>query len=351
MSRIPEEFRVVVPEDRTAQYPAKERDESKLLLVDRAEGHVRSAGTFRSLVDYVGGDLIVVNETRVLPVRMDGLRPGGGRVELLFLTTDSPRIGLKGEVYALISPGRRLRPGLIISLADGAELQLLQKDSEGRWRGIWSHGQDDAPFMSWLERYGKMPLPPYIHRQPEAIDRQRYQTTYARAAGSLAAPTAGLHFTPELFDDLKANNCDIARLMLDVGLGTFLPIRTDDLTSHRMHEERYSIPTSTIEAINSAKQIGRNVTVVGTTVVRALEHSANDGLPITSGERIADLFIYPPYNFKVIDRLLTNFHRPDSTLLQLVAAFIGWDLVNLAYQTALDEGFHFYSYGDAMLII
>ncbi len=351
MSRIPEEFRVVVPEDRTAQYPANLRDESKLLLVDRQHGRVGSVGTFRSLVDYVGGDLIVVNETRVLPVRMDGLRPGGGRVELLFLTTDSSRVGLKGEVYALISPGRRLRPGLKISLPNSAELQLLGKDSEGRWRGIWSCGQDDAPFMSWLERHGKMPLPPYIHRQPEAIDVQRYQTTYAREAGSLAAPTAGLHFTPELFDDLKANNCDIARLLLDVGLGTFLPIRTDDLTAHRMHEERYSIPTSTIEAVNIAKQTGRNVTAVGTTVVRALEDAANEGLPLISGERVAELFIYPPYDFKVVERLLTNFHRPDSTLLQLVAAFIGWDLVNLAYQTALDEGFRFYSYGDAMLII
>jgi len=342
---------VIVPEYRTAQYPADKRDSSRLLLVDRGNGLVEDIGTFRSLVEQVDGDLIVVNETRVLPANVTGHRPGGGEVSLLFLTTDGSSIDSGGEVSVLIKPGRRLRPELRISLPAGAALRLLGKDSEGRWRGIWSSGDGDESFLPWLERHGAPPLPPYIKRKPEALDVQRYQTTYARRAGSVAAPTAGLHFTRRLFNELEARRCDIVKLTLDVGLGTFIPIRTDELARHRMHEERYHIPAQTAESINHARLSGRRVTVVGTTVVRALEDAANEKLPLTGGERVADLFIHPPYNFKVVDRLLTNFHRPDSTLLQLVAAFIGWDLLNLAYQTALDEGYRFYSYGDAMLII
>ena len=377
MNRIPQELKVSIPAERTALYPAERRDESRLLVIDRARKRVIDVGLFGEIVEYIKGDLVVVNETRVVPARVEGKRPGGGKVEVLFLTIDNtlplspPAIADKGcdknttpplsppaiaggecvEVQALISPGRRLRKGLIISLPLEAQLCLIEKDADGRWHGIWSCNSKEQTLHNWLEDAGTPPLPPYIRRKPEALDRERYQTSYARLPGSLAAPTAGFHFTPELLDRLKVTDCDIVTLTLDVGIGTFLPIRTDILAEHRMHHEYYNIPEETATSIARAKNRGRNVTAVGTTVVRALEAAAGEESHLQSGKRIADIFIYPPYSFRIIDRLLTNFHRPDSTLIQLVAAMIGWDLVNLAYQTALNNGFRFYSYGDAMLII
>ena len=351
MSRIPKEFKVRIPEDRTAQYPTDERDSSRLLVVDRRQEKVCDAGLFREIKNLIAGDLIVVNNTRVVPARVEGFRPGGGRVELLFIVKPEFSPQEKCELAALISPGRRLRPGMTLRLSANAAFLLKEKDTSGRWLGLWSCGEDKAPFWSWLENAGMMPLPPYIRRAPEDIDTVRYQTSYASNDGSLAAPTAGLHFTQDLIAELEKAGCEFAGLTLDVGLGTFLPIRSDDLSSHEMHEERYEIPELTVNKISRARESGRRITVVGTTVVRALEDGVKGGLPLTPGERTANLFIYPPYRFKLIDRLLTNFHRPDSTLLQLVAAFIGWDLLNEAYQTALDLDFRFYSYGDAMLIV
>ncbi|MCF7811055.1 tRNA preQ1(34) S-adenosylmethionine ribosyltransferase-isomerase QueA [bacterium] len=358
MSRIPPEFRVEIPEEKTAQYPADHRSDSKLLVVDRSNKSVFVAGRFAEIAKYIAGDLLVINETKVIPARVEGKRPGGGRAEVLFLSVDTFRTPLfydqKNElpVEALISPSRRLKPGLNITLPGQAEIRLLQKGDDGKWQCLWSCENQDITFTSWLDNNGTPPLPPYIRRKPEQSDYQRYQTVYAGDPGSLAAPTAGLHFTDELMRELEDQGCEIARLTLDVGLGTFLPIREDDVTTHQMHTERYSIPDFASAAINRTINSNRRMTVVGTTVVRTLEDAAiKTGLPIQSGEGIADIFIYPPYKFKVIDRLLTNFHRPDSTLLQLVAALIGWDMLNLAYQTALDENFRFYSYGDAMLII
>jgi S-adenosylmethionine:tRNA ribosyltransferase-isomerase len=256
------------------------------------------------------------------------------------------------HIETLISPGRRLKTGLIITLPGNAEINLLKKGNDGKWQCLWSCENQDLTFNSWLDNYGMPPLPPYIRRKPEKSDYQRYQTVYAGDPGSLAAPTAGLHFTTELMNELEDQGCEIARLTLDVGLGTFLPIREENITTHRMHTERYFIPEQTCAAINRIIDSKRRMTVVGTTVVRALEAAAiKRGLPLIGGEGTADIFIYPPYKFKIIDRLLTNFHRPDSTLLQLVASLIGWDMLNLAYQTALHENFRFYSYGDAMLII
>jgi len=206
-------------------------------------------------------------------------------------------------------------------------------------------------FPNWLEHFGLPPLPPYIKRPPEPADCERYQTVYARHPGSLAAPTAGLHFTPELLAELeRVAFCDIVKLTLDVGLGTFQPILADNLSEHQMANERYNIPPETAMRINQAKSSDRRITMVGTTVVRTLESAASGG-EVIAGEGVASLFIYPPYRFKVVDQLLTNFHRPDSTLLQLVAALISWDLVNEAYGKALEAGFCFYSYGDAMLVL
>ena len=350
MSRIPKEFKVIVPEQKTAQYPAKERDGSRLLLVDRKKGTVEDAGRFSNIIEYVSGDLIVVNDTRVIPANVAGRKPGGGRVDLLFLDVREGEIDRDNVVRALINPGRRLRPGLELHLSGDAVFHLLEKNREGEWRGVW-RGIAGESYLNWLQRVGRPPLPPYIRRQTEVLDEERYQTVYARDPHSLAAPTAGFHFTTELMEELRVRGSEIVSLLLDVGLGTFIPIRTDDLTRHRMHEERYSIPKASAEAINAAQNSGRNITVIGTTVVRALEDAAVKSYPLDSVEGVADIFIYPPYKFKVVERLLTNFHRPDSTLLQLIAALIGWDLLNLAYQTALDEDFRFYSYGDAMLIV
>ncbi|MDP8229460.1 MAG: tRNA preQ1(34) S-adenosylmethionine ribosyltransferase-isomerase QueA [Candidatus Electryoneaceae bacterium] len=350
MNRIPTEFTVTIPNDMTAQYPASERDQSKLLVYDRSSAKVIHVGKFQDVTEFIAGDLIVVNDTKVVPARLGGHRPGGGKVDCLFIN----------ETEAMITPSRRLRPGMTLTLPEGASFTLSGRHPDGHWLGEWRWDDPSSVFppeagilslRAYLEQVGRAPLPPYIRRSPEPTDRQRYQTVYAKHLGSLAAPTAGLHFTKELMKGLEDRHSRIVRLTLDVGLGTFQPIRTDDLLKHRMHTERYHIPSETSDVVNQAKLSGKSITVVGTTVVRALEAASQGGLPMQSGEGYADLFIYPPYRFKVVDRLLTNFHRPDSTLLQLMAALIGWDGVNLTYQTAMDNGFHFYSYGDAMLVI
>ncbi len=353
MHRIPPELKIEIPENRIAQYPAEDRDRSRLLVYDRAAGKVVHTGIFQDITDFIAGDLIILNDTRVLPVRVEGRKPGEGRVEILFLLSIEVGITLRQpcQVKSLITPSRRLKPVLSIDLGNGAEYELLSKDNEGHWLGSWIDRRDGLSIHDWLERYGQSPLPPYIKRAPEVTDRSRYQTVYAHQAGSLAAPTAGLHFTPELMRLLERRGCDFARLSLDVGIGTFQPIYDDDLVSHMMHSENYRIPEQAVTAIRTAKADNRHITSVGTTVVRALESAARDDQLLDAGEGAADLFIYPPYRFKVVERLLTNFHRPDSTLIQLVAAMIGWDGVNNAYGTALEAGFRFYSYGDAMLVL
>ena len=353
MNRIPPELTVEIPPERIAQYPADKRDSSRLLVYDRAACDIAHIGTFRDIIDFISGDLFVINDTRVLPVRVEGHKLGGGKVELLFIIqppfdkTDDTVI----EIDSLIYPSRRLRTGLEITLPDGATYELISKSRGGRWRGRWKTDNAGDTLFDWLDRAGTAPLPPYIRRPPEVIDRKRYQTTYARTPGSLAAPTAGLHFTPDLMSELEQQGCKFVQITLDVGIGTFQPIRENELSHHKMHRERYSIDPGSADAIESAVSKGRRITAVGTTVVRSLESAAIKGVPLQSGEGFADLFIYPPYEFKVVDRLLTNFHRPDSTLIQLLAATIGWRGVNLAYQAAMDQGFRFYSYGDAMLVL
>ncbi|MFN3820949.1 MAG: tRNA preQ1(34) S-adenosylmethionine ribosyltransferase-isomerase QueA [bacterium] len=374
MRFYPPEFKVRIPSELTALYPAPQRDYSRLLVVSRTRGEVIHIGVFADLPHFLTQDLLVVNESRVLPARVDGFRPGGGKVEVLFLippflSSSSPgneEIGSKVKV--LIKPSRRLKPGLSITLPDGAQLELVSKDPIQGWNALWrwrgvekmesyraqgsSENLHEAnPLKCYLEKFGYPPLPPYIKRAPQEEDRERYQTVYARQGHSLAAPTAGLHFTPALLEQLRSQGCRIVTLNLNIHLGTFTPLRSSDFSRHIMPEESYELPPSTAEAVNQAHTEGRRVTAVGTTVVRALEDSARRSLPLQPGYRTTQLFIYPPFTFRIVDRLITNFHRPDSTLLQLVAAFAGWDLVNLAYQRAVDEGFRFFSYGDAMLIL
>jgi len=406
MHRIPPEFKIVIPEDQIAQHLAADRAHSRLLVVDRQRGTVVHLGVFSDITDFIAGDLVVLNETRVIPARVEGCRPGGGKAEVLFLPDDSVNKSDNSllEVRALINPPRRLHPGMRLTLPGSAALTLLARSEVGGWNCVWSMDKSEirnpkseieeinhedtknteqntvfrtphsafpvctppsppcerwgkfhtpssatTSFPHWLEHFGLPPLPPYIKRPPEPADCERYQTVYARQPGSLAAPTAGLHFTPELLAQMERRGCDIVKLTLDVGLGTFQPILADNLAEHQMANERYNIPPETAKKINQAKSERRR-TMVGTTVVRTLESAASGG-EVVAGEGVASLFIYPPYQFKIVDRLLTNFHRPDSTLLQLVAALIGWDLVSEAYRAAVDAGFRFYSYGDAMLVL
>ncbi len=354
---IPPEFHVDIPRDRIALYPPEKRGDSKLLVIDRSASRVVHVGPFWDITRFVTTDLIVINETKVVPARVFGHRVTGGSIELLFLVTSlepqeptQPSSATCARVCALLSTSRPPRPGTVIILPEEASFAVEGRSPHGGWEGVWTSSKGDS-FEMWLDRVGVPPLPPYIKRAVEPSDREWYQTVYAEKPGSIAAPTAGLHFTNELLQQLQQGGADIAKLTLDVGWGTFEPIKTADLTRHVMHRESFHIPESTAKAVNSAKSSARNILAVGTTSVRALEATALAGLPIRAGEGDANLFIYPPYKFKVVDKLLTNFHRPDSTLIQLVAAMIGWDLLNEAYQRALDEDFRFYSYGDVMLIL
>jgi S-adenosylmethionine:tRNA ribosyltransferase-isomerase len=351
LHRISPEFQIEIPEDRVAQQPSMRRGDSRLLVVDRSLGGIVHIGIFSDIVHFLTGDLLILNETRVLPAQVEGNRRAGGRVKLLFLSWE-PLGNHEYAIKTLIRPSNRLKPGARLSLPGGAGLELGVRDPEWRWSGRWSPPESEpTDFEAWLEQHGQPPLPPYIRREPVDSDRARYQTVYARVPGSLAAPTAGLHFTPDLMSQIEAKGAAFAKLTLDVGLGTFKPIIVNDLSLHKMGTERFHIPAATVAAIKDAQVTGRKVTAVGTTVVRALESAASPDGQIRAGNGEAGLFIYPPYQFRAVERLVTNFHRPDSTLLQLVAALMGWDLVNLAYGTAVEQGFHFYSYGDAMLIL
>jgi S-adenosylmethionine:tRNA ribosyltransferase-isomerase len=337
------DFDYELPEGRIAQEPAEPRDSARLLIVPRVAGEIRHQ-IFRDLTDLLApGDLLVVNETRVTALRLLGTRASGGEVEALLLR---PAIERGADVYeALVRPGRRVREGDRLMFAGGELVaEVLAPTSDGgRVLQISAAGGD---VTKALEAFGRVPLPPYI--TAPLRDKGRYQTVYARTPGSAAAPTAGLHFTPELLSRLSAMGIAMTRVRLDVGLGTFRPIRTDDVLAHEMHSEAFEVPQATVDAVNGCR--GR-VVAVGTTALRALETAAQAAQP---GQRIAPaagetrLFIYPGYRFRAVDALLTNFHQPHSTLLLLVAAFVGREQMRTAYETALAESYRFLSFGDAM---
>jgi S-adenosylmethionine:tRNA ribosyltransferase-isomerase len=328
-----------------AQEPCPRRDESRLLVVRRADGGLAHHG-FRDLPGLLSpGDLLVLNDTRVVPARLLGRRARtGGRWEGLFLRQ------VPGGAWELLSKsGGRLVPGEEVEIEPSPlRLRLLEKTPEGRWL---AEPSEPGPAFELLGRHGAVPLPPYIRKgRAAAADADRYQTVYARRAGAVAAPTAGLHFTPAVFEALRRRGIDRAFLTLHVGPGTFQPIQAEDVTRHRMHAEWGELPAATAEALAACRARGGRVVAVGTTSVRLLETAAAAGPPQPwSGE--TDLFIYPPYRFRAVDALVTNFHLPRSTLLLLVAAFAGVDLLRRAYRTAIEEGYRFYSYGDAMLIV
>jgi len=313
------------------------------LVLDRATGAITHR-RFSDIAELMpAGDALVINTSRVIPARLHGKRESGNAAELL-LVRELP----DATWLAMGHPGGKLKPGRRVQFGDDSAAEIVEVLGGGL-RRIRFVGALDA--RATLAKYGAVPLPPYIRRSPTSADRERYQTVYATHDGSVAAPTAGLHFTPALLERLRGKQVAVAALDLHVGPGTFKPVEVDELAGHVMHPEAYEIPQGTAALINEPQGVGRGVWSVGTTVVRALESAADEGGRVRAGAGETSLFIHPPYAFKVVDRLLTNFHLPRSTLLMLVCAFGGYAQVMGAYREAVREAYRFYSYGDAMAII
>ncbi len=325
-----------------AQHPVAKRDASRLMVLDRALQSI-SHHTFSDLPDLLKAqDCLVINETRVGPVRLFGRRrETGGAVELLLV-----RPFEDGSWEALARPGRRLRPGVEIAF-DGSDgvVTVVEVLPDGHRRVTF-----DRDAEALMASHGRTPLPPYIQREADDADSERYQTVYAKEPGAVAAPTAGLHFTHDMLGKIEAMGVDIARVLLHVGPGTFRPIESDDPTQHRMHSEYYELDEAAAGSVNSTCRRGGRIVAVGTTSVRVLEANAADRV-VTHDTGWTDIFIYPPYCFQMVDALITNFHLPRSTLLMLVSAFAGQEFILEAYQSAIAEDYRFYSYGDAMLIV
>jgi len=341
-----DELSYSLPQELIAQAPLAERDASRLLYVDRSQG-IYQHRLIRELPQLVVPSLIVLNDTKVIPARIFAYKPTGGRVELLLIERVSQTPGEQSWL-AMLRSSKSVREGLSLEAADGElRITIEKREKTGRFLIRISAQQ---PIDSLLSRCGTVPLPPYIRRQPNSQDRDRYQTIYAKNEGAVAAPTAGLHLSKAIMAELEARGCEFAFLTLHIGPGTFTPVRTDALDQHTMHSERFEIPAKTFRAVRQAKRTGRQVLAVGTTVVRALESACDSDDAYRCGMQPTSLFIYPPYRFKVVDALLTNFHLPRSTLLAMVMAFAGSELIRQCYAAAVEARYRFFSYGDAMLI-
>jgi S-adenosylmethionine:tRNA ribosyltransferase-isomerase len=335
------DFTYELPPDLIAQTPLEPRDSARLLVVSRRSGSLAHR-IFRDLPEIMRpGDMMVVNDSRVLPARLLGHRDqSGGAVEALLLYCVEP-----DEWIALVRPGRRIRPGEVLTFEGGLRAEVLER-LDGGVRRLRLHAEQGTT-LDAIHRAGAVPLPPYIHAP--LADPERYQTIYARAEGSVAAPTAGLHFTPGLLDCLAARSIGLRRVTLHVGAGTFKPVQSDEIAAHRMHAEWATIDEATAHDLNAARADGRRIVAVGTTAVRVLETAARGGA-MAPFSGWTDLFITPGFQFRAVDALLTNFHLPRSTLLMLVSAFAGKQLIDRAYAEAIARGYRFYSFGDAMLI-
>jgi len=339
-----------LPEKLIAQKPVKERDRSKLLLLNRKTGelsHHEFSGIYKYLLP---GDILIINNTEVIPGRLLGRKETGGKAEVLILNyaggkADSGNFASE----CLINASKHTRPGTFIFFGNG-----LKAEVTGFFDGVYSlKFYCSGNFESLLYKMGKIPLPPYIKRNEinsPCNDKTAYQTVYACEKGAIAAPTAGLHFTKELIEKLKSRGVEIAAITLHVGYGTFLPVRSSDIRDHRIHSERFFIPESTADIINRARKEGCRIVAVGTTCVRTLEFASDKNGTVSSGNGTCNLFIYPGYKFKVVDAMITNFHLPQSTLLMLVSAFAGRKNIFNAYKEAIKKKYRFYSYGDAMII-
>ena len=336
------DFYFDLPQELIAQDPLEDRSSSRLLVLDRetgkAEHHI-----FKDVIDYLNpGDCLVVNNTKVIPARLFGSKEGTeAKIEILLLKRK------ENDVWeTLVKPGKKAKPGTRISFGDGLLTgEVIDVVEEGNRLIKFTY---DGIFEEILDQLGQMPLPPYITHQLK--DKNRYQTVYAKHDGSAAAPTAGLHFTPELLEAIKAKGVNIAHVTLHVGLGTFRPVKVEDVTNHHMHSEFYIVEEDQAKLINETKQRGGKIVSVGTTSCRTLESATDDQGILQAGSGWTDIFIYPGYKFKMIDRLITNFHLPESTLLMLVSALAGKDKIMAAYEEAVKERYRFFSFGDAMLL-
>ena len=338
-----EDFYFELPEELIAQAPLKDRDASRLLVLHKESGRIEHRH-FRDLKEYLSpGDCLVLNDTRVLPARLIGEREGtGGKVELLLLKRKE-----KDVWETLVKPGKKARPGMRVVFGGGLLIgEILEILEEGNRLVRFTY---QGIFEEVLDRLGEMPLPPYITRKLE--DKERYQTVYAKHEGSAAAPTAGLHFTKELLQEIKENGIRIAYVTLHVGLGTFRPVKTENILEHTMHSEYYCIEEDSAALINRTKAEGGNIVCVGTTSCRTIESAAAEDGKVQAGSGWTDIFIYPGYSFKVLDRLVTNFHLPESTLVMLVSALAEREKILYAYREAIKEKYRFFSFGDAMLIV
>jgi S-adenosylmethionine:tRNA ribosyltransferase-isomerase len=354
------DFDYALPPELIAQQPAAQRDHSRLLVLQRHSGSLEHR-QFRELLEFLrAGDVLVLNNSRVIPARLRGMNAlTGGAFEMLLLEENGPN-----DWWAMVKPGKRARVGTRIEIGNrkseigNVAATVTETNDEGH-RRLRFEGTPNI--LDALDELGEIPLPPYITRVPTDeldSDQERYQTVFAQPPGSVAAPTAGLHFTPELLEQIRGRGVDVQFVTLHVGLGTFAPVKADTLAEHTMHEERYELRAATARAVNEAKATGRRVVAVGTTSVRVLESiAAQHGGKLAAGAGRTRIFIYPPHDFKVVDALLTNFHLPCSTLLMLVGAFAapgetcGREMILAAYAAAIRERYRFFSYGDAMLVV
>ena len=335
------DFYYDLPEELIAQTPLEPRDSSRLLVYNRTTGEVFHRH-FRDVGDYLNpGDLLVVNTTKVYPARIFAYTEHGGKVEILLLKRQNLT-----DWECLVKPGKKCREGVILVVNEELKAEIISRTDDG---GRIVRFIFDGVFEDILSRVGEMPLPPYIHEKLK--DKDRYQTVYCKQEGSAAAPTAGLHFTLRLIDELKAKGVEFAEVQLNVGLGTFRPVKTDDLEHHKMHTEYYVIDEENAEKINKAKREGRRVIAVGTTSVRTLETVADEDGFVKAQSGDTSIFIYPPYKFKCVEGVITNFHLPESTLVMLVSAFASREKILELYNLAVKEKYRFFSFGDAMFII
>ena len=337
------EFDYELPDELIAQVPLADREGSRLLVLNKKSGEVVHQHFSDILAHLRAGDALVLNDTRVIPARLLGRKIGGGALtEVLLLTRKD-----KDQWEALVKPGRRLRSGAEIEFGNGELRAQIKEELPDGTRLLQFHYT--GIFEEVLDRLGEMPLPPYITET--LADRERYQTVYARNEGSAAAPTAGLHFTPRLLEEIKAMGVNIVKLTLHVGLGTFRPVKATDIREHHMHSEYYNLSAEAVQALNACRKAGGRIVAVGTTSCRVLETAADEKGVLIAGSGWTNIFIYPGYHFKTVDAIITNFHLPKSTLIMMISAFAGRDNVLNAYSEAVKERYRFFSFGDAMLII
>ena len=336
------DFYYDLPEELIAQTPIEKRDESRLMVLDRGKQTIEHK-TFKDIIDYLEpGDCLVRNNTKVIPARLYGKKSTGAKIEFLLLNR------IEEDIWeCIVRPGHKLKPGTEVEFGDGLLKGIVLDIMPGGTRKV--EFKYEGIFNEILDKIGLMPLPPYIHESLK--DKDRYQTVYAKYDGSAAAPTAGLHFTPELFEKIKAKGIDVANVTLHVGIGTFRPVKVENVEEHHMHSEHFYIKQEDVDKINNAKKNGKRVIAVGTTSCRVLETIADENGMVKPTEGDTQIFIYPGYKYKCLDGLVTNFHLPESTLIMLVSALAGRDYIMKAYNEAVKEKYRFFSFGDAMLIL